>query len=519
MVGAQAGDLGESVGVGGPVGAGQADEHLGGRGRGQRVKRDGDDGRERRHPVTAGHQDERGGSGRKQRPDLTGPRGVVEEYQGLPLGEQLVALAEEFLAFYGDPGGRDAELPQQRGGCGLGAGVVLGARVGAESKHMNAVREVALQAIGCGGGKSSFSASGQAADGDHRPALLRGTEIVAPARPLAPGSGGDMRQLGLSAEQFGDGQQALGPLPGPLALGRGSGRPSEGDRRCGRAGDKGGDVGAVEDEIVEGPEAFAGSGTEVVVESMTDVPVDSEGLGNAAAAVEGRHQMGGDLLVPRVLVGEFGQGGDEVGVPAEAQFDFGAGQLGGEPLVLHDLAGLLGPLARQAGKRVALPEVVGIVEGVEGPPVVARFDETAGLAGPTAIGVPVDLVGFGAEGVGAGAGDDLDRALAGFGVEFGGVAECRPQSGDVDLQGADGTWRGLSVPEAFGEDGGGDRTFQIHGQGGQQDSDLPRTDRQRPSACRQFDCSQQVQIHLGASCRRFLGRAGGEHGTGGGMLL
>ena len=97
-------------------------------------------------------------------------------------------------------------------------------------------------------------------------------------------------------------------------------------------------------------------------EAAADVPVEAEGFPRPAAPVEGRHLMGDQRLVQRVLVQQMAELADQVGVMAKLQLAFDALDHGRPAFLVEAVPHPRHPVAADPGERLAAPEQIRLTQ-------------------------------------------------------------------------------------------------------------------------------------------------------------
>ena len=182
-------------------------------------------------------------------------------------------------------------------------------------------------------------------------------------------------------------------------------------------------------------------------EMAADIPVEAEGLTGQATAVEGRHLVGDERLIQRVLGQQVVQLANQVGVPAQLQITFDALQDGRPAFLLEAAPHPRDPVAADSRERLATPEPVRLAQQRGGALGVAAGRQRVGLPAQAAELVQVDRFRIDVEFVAAVAPGQPD-ALAN------GLPQGRPEPGDVDRKALAGLWRRLRIPHPVNENVG-----------------------------------------------------------------
>ena len=93
-------------------------------------------------------------------------------------------------------------------------------------------------------------------------------------------------------------------------------------------------------------------------EAAADVPVEAEGLPRPAAPVEGRHLVGDERLIQRILGQQMAELSHQVGVPAKLQLALDALEDGHPAFLIEAVPHPRHPVAADARERLAAPEPV-----------------------------------------------------------------------------------------------------------------------------------------------------------------
>ena len=95
---------------------------------------------------------------------------------------------------------------------------------------------------------------------------------------------------------------------------------------------------------------------------LADIPVEAEGLARPAAAVQGRHLVGDERLIQRVLGQQVMELTDQVGVLAELQLALDALHDGRPAFLLEAVPHPRHPVAADPRERLAAPEPVRLAQ-------------------------------------------------------------------------------------------------------------------------------------------------------------
>ena len=213
-----------------------------------------------------------------------------------------------------------------------------------------------------------------------------------------------------------------------------------------------------QDGLVEVAQFLAGFEAVLVGEQPADPLVSGEGLGLAAAAVQGEHGLAVESLPLGVFGDQAFEFGDELGVPAEPQVEVDAVFQGPEPF-----------LGEPGDGRVPQPVAGDAVQGGSAPVGEGLGERGGGFLQP-----PLGLGGGGVgdqvaeDGEVEGAGGWGEPVAVGLGAEVGVAGEGAAQPQDVGLDGGAGVAGRVLVPERGGELGDGDGAAGFQEQGGEQ---------------------------------------------------
>ncbi len=137
-----------------------------------------------------------------------------------------------------------------------------------------------------------------------------------------------------------------------------------------------------------------GLGAQLLDEAAADFPVEAEGLGRPAAPVEGRHLLGDERLVQRVLGQQVAEFTDHIGVPAQLQLALDPLQDGGPAFLFQGVPHPRDPVAANPGERLAAPQPVRFAQQRGGLLVVAIGGQCVRLPAQAAELVHVDRLGI-----------------------------------------------------------------------------------------------------------------------------
>ncbi|GAA3301338.1 hypothetical protein GCM10020218_094820 [Dactylosporangium vinaceum] len=345
-----------------------ADQQVPGLAVGEQVDRDRHrplDRDERGQRVAAGDHDQAAGRGRQQRPDLLGVAGVVQQDEHPPTGELAAQQGREPGEVGRDALGRHAERVEEAAH-GVGrrhrrVGGVEAAQVDVQLP----VGEPVGDPVGPVHGQRGLPDTGRAGDhGDEHGAAGRG--------PLRGQQRIEPRQLTVPAGERANRQRNLRRYGLRRDLPR---------RLLGRDGDGGGGPGRVEvlslaqHRRLELTQGRPGLDAEVVAQGPAEALEGAQGVGLAAHAVQGEHELPVQLLVERVLAGQLLQLGQQLGVVAEAEPGREQRPLALQPQLPEPLGLLLQPgHAGRVGHRLPAPQVKGALQiaGPDGVVAVAQ---------------------------------------------------------------------------------------------------------------------------------------------------